>query len=259
LITAIIGALGLVAVSIEGRLLAVAILGGRLVGRPMSPLEALRRSRQVFWRAVGAMLVVQLMVGIVVVMASMVTGPLLGASEAAVVADAAIRTVASVPFVYVLSAIVLGAAPFGVAIRRSVEMAGVRWRIAFIAAVAETLAQTLLIFAILAGLDILARVAGVLGLGLEPGDPSTYLTIVIALLATAAVGSLLFTVGAIAAAPAVVAFVGLTGFSGGLDAARDGGPAVRRTRWLSVPMVVGMVVALFASIAGISAAMSFDA
>jgi hypothetical protein len=124
-----------------------------------------------------------------------------------------------------------------------------------VAAIAETLAQTLLIFAVLAGLDILARVAGVLGLGLEAGDPSTYLTIVIALLATAAVGSLLFTVGAIAAAPAVVAFVGLTGFAGALDAARDGGPDTRATRWLSVPMVVGMIIALLASMAGISAAL----
>jgi hypothetical protein len=258
-ITAIIGALGLVALSLEGRLIAVAILGGSLVGRPLSPSEGVRRSRQVFWRAVGAMVVVQLLIGVVIIVASPFIDPILGASEAALVADAAIRTIAGTPFVYVLAAIVLGGAPMGVAIRRSVAMARLRWRIAFVAALTETLAQTLLVFAILAGLDILVRVADVLGLGLEPGDPSTYLTLVIALLATAAIGSLLFTVGALAAAPAVVAFVGLTGYAGGLDGARDGAAGARPARWLSLPMAIGMAVALLASLAGISAALRLAA
>jgi hypothetical protein len=252
-VTAIIGGLALIALSLEGRIVAVAILGSRLAGRPLSPLEALRRSRQVFWRALGATLLVQLLLAIVGVVAGQVIDPLLGVTEAALVADTAIRTVASTPFVYVLAGIVLGGAPVGLAIRRSNEMAGVRWRLAFVASVAETLAQTLLVFAVLAGLDILARVAEALGLGLEAGDPSTYLTIVIALLGTAAVGSLLFTVGAIAAAPAVVAFVGLTGYAGALEGARDGTSGSRPVRWLSVPMGIGMAIALLASVAGISA------
>jgi hypothetical protein len=247
----VIAGLALLALTIESRILAVSLLGGYAIGRPMLPLEALRRSRQVFWPVAGATFIIQVAVNIVVTFA----GGVLGESEASVVLTTGLAALLSVPFVYLVSGIALGAAPAVEAIRRSIAMARVRWRLAIVVAVAETLAQTLLVLALLAGFDILARITDTLGLGLDSGAPTTFLTIVIALLATTAVGSLLFTVTALAAAPQVVAFVGLTRYGAGLDLARDAAPNARRVRWLSVPMAIGITVAVVTSVAGVAAAL----
>lgn len=251
MVTGIVAGLALVALSIESRILGAAILGSRAVGRPMRPLEALRRSREVFWRVLGATVVVQIPLSILSGLVSGMVEAGLGPTEATVVISTIATMLASVPFAYVLTGIVLGGAPIGVAIRRSFAMARVRWRIALVVAIAETLAQTLLVFGLLAALDIVSRVAGVLGLGLESGTATTYLTLVVAMLVVAAVGSLVFTVSALAVAPQVVAFVGLTGYGGGLDGARDGA-GVRRVRWVSIPMAVGAAMAILASLAGVS-------
>ena len=57
----------------------------------------------------------------------------------------------------------------------------------------------------------------------------------------------MFTVGALTSASQVVAFLGLTGYSGGIDLARDE-PAHGLPRptpaWLSRPMMVGIVIGL---------------
>jgi hypothetical protein len=245
-----IGGLALIALSLESRILAAAILGGRAVGRPVSPREALRRSRAVFWRVLAATIAVQ----IPLTFLSNVVSAIVPGAEAAIVVSTVVVTIASAPFAYLLTGIVLGDASAGLSIRRSVQMARVRWRLALMAAIAETLAQTLLIFGLSAGLDIVARISDALGLGLEAGNPMTFVTIVIALLSTAAVGSLIFTVSAIAAAPQVVAFVGLTGYGAGLDAARDA-PDARRVHWVSVPMAMGIVFATVASLTGVASAL----
>ncbi len=250
-VTATIGALALVALTLESRIVAVAILGGEAIGRPVAPLVALRRSRQVFWSVAGATFVIQLVVNVVVTLA----GSPFGDSEAGIVFTTALAAFLSVPFVYTVSGIVLGAVPALEAIRRSNRLAATRWRLAIVVAVAETLAQTLLVLALLAGLDIVVRISDALGLGLDSGAPATFATIVIALLATAAVGSLLFTVTAIASAPQVVAFVGLTHVGAGLDRARDDAQRGRRVRWLSVPMAIGIVIAVLVAIGGVSAAL----
>ena len=249
-VTGLVASVGLVALTIESRIVAVAVLGGQAIGRPMAPLEALRRSRQVFWGVAAATIAIQFVLTIAV---SVVTLPL-GRSEAASLAGTAVAALMSVPFVYLVSGIVLGGAPPLESIRRSIGMARTSWRLALVVAVAETLAQTLLVLALLAGLDILARISELLGLGLESGGPTTFVTIVIALLATAAAGSLVFLVSALAAAPQVVAFLGLTHYGAGLDRAREGAAGARRVRWLSGPMAAGITVAVLAAFAGISAA-----
>lgn len=251
LVAGTVAGLALVALSVESRILGAALLGSRAGGRPMRPHEALRRSRQVFWRVVGATLLVQIPLSVVSGVVSTSVQSLTGPSEATLVVSTVVTMLASVPFAYVLTGIVLGGASIGLAIRRSIAMARVRWRIALVVAIAETLTQTLLILGLLAALDIVARVADVLGLGLDSGTATTYLTLVVAMLVVAAIGSLLFTVSALAVAPQVVAFVGLTGYTGGLDAAQDG-PTTRRVRWVSVPMGIGAAVAILASISGIS-------
>ncbi len=248
-----VGGLALIALTIESRIVAVSLLAGAAVRRPVSPHEALRRSRQVFWPVVGATIVIQLPIALVSNgVTDVAAGLVAGSSEALTAIGLVATTALSIPFAYVLSGIVLGGVPAIEAIRRSFALARVRWRLAIVVAIAEALAQTLLVLGVLTGLDIMGRLADVLGLGFESGSPTTFATLVVALLGTAAVGSLIFTVSAIAAAPQVVAFVGLTHFVGGLDAAREG-PTARRVRWVSVPMAVGMVLALLASVAGVSA------
>lgn len=250
-VTGMIGAAALVALTLESRIVAVALLGGHAIGRPVTPLEALRRSRQVFWPVAIATFFVQLFVNVVVTVA----GSPLGDGDVGLLFTTALAALLSMPFVYLVSGIVLGAAPAMEAIRRSSRMAATRWRLALVVAIAETLAQALLVFGLLAGLDILVRISEALGLGLDGGPLATFATIVIALLATAAVGSLVFTVAALAVAPQVVAFVGLTHFGGGLDRARDGAPGARRVRWVSIPMAVGIAMAALASFGGITTAL----
>jgi hypothetical protein len=253
-VTLIVAGLAVTLLAIESRIVAVALLGGEAARRPIAPHEALRRSRQVFWRVVVATLIVQVplffLSDLVQSMADTVLG---GSAEAVLVVGVIATTLMTVPFAYLLTGIVLGGADPGMAIRRSIALARTRWRLALVAAVAEALAQTLLILGLGAGIDVVATIAAGLGLGLDSGAASTFVTLALALLGTAAVGSLIFTVSALAAAPQVVAFVGLTRYTAALDPARDmaGG---RSARWVSVPMAIGIVIALIASLAGVSAA-----
>lgn len=252
--TTLVAGFALIALVIEGRIIAAALLGGAAGGRPVTVREALRRSRQVFWAVVGATIVIQLPIALVSnVVTDAAFGALAGSVEALTVLGLVVTTTLSVPFAYVMTGIVLGGVSAIEAIRRSVGLAGVRWRLAIVVAVADSLAQTLLALGLLAGLDILGGISDALGLGIDRDPVTTFVTLGVALAATAAVGSLLFTVGAIAAAPQVVAFVGLTHFTGGLDGARDGAPTAQAARWVSVPMAIGIALALLASLAGAAA------
>ncbi|HYM84811.1 MAG TPA: hypothetical protein VEY67_11740 [Candidatus Dormibacteraeota bacterium] len=254
-VTFIVAILAFGLLAVESRIIAAGILGGEAAGRPIVPHEGLRRSRQVFWRVVAATVVVQVPLAFVANLAEGLVSPILGGSqEALVLVGLVVSTLLTVPFAYVLTGIVLGGAPPVEAIRRSIRLARVRWRLAVVAAIAEALTQTLLILGLGAGLDVIATLATGLGLGIESGPLGTFATLALALLGTAAVGSLWFTVAAIAAAPQVVAFVGLTRYTAGMDAARDGS-ATRGVRWVSIPMAIGIVLGLLASIGGVSAAM----
>jgi hypothetical protein len=68
---------------------------------------------------------------------------------------------------------------------------------------------------------------------------------------SAAFGSLLLTVTAIVVAPQVIAFLGLTHYSGGIDRARDESVLRPPVRYLTVPMAIGIVVVVLTSIAAI--------
>ena len=249
----LVAGLAFAALTAESRIVAVSLLGGEAGRRPVVPHEALRRSRQVFWRVVAATIVVQIPLALASSLVQGLASPLLGGSEEALVLlGLAVTTLLTVPFAYLLTGIILGGASPWEAIRRSIGLARLRWRLALVAAIAEALAQTLLILGLGAGLDIVATVSTSLGLGLDSGPVATFATLALALLGTAAVGSLIFTVSAVAAAPQVVAFVGLTRYTAGLDGARDA-VGLRPARWVSIPMAIGIVIALLASVAGVSA------
>ena len=113
------------------------------------------------------------------------------------------------------------------------------------------MANYLLLFAAGAGLDLAGRIlepfSAQIG-SLDPGNLAGFVIVAgLILLALFAGWTLVFSVGALTSATQVVAFLGLTGYSGGLDKARDEAPGeVPRNRpaWLSRPMIVGIVIGL---------------
>ena len=131
------------------------------------------------------------------------------------------------------------------------------------------------LFATGAGVDILARVGGVLHLGFESSGATIALGIVV-LIGVLAVGSLTFTLAALRDAPQVVAFVGMTGYGAGLDRSREPSVAVnqaqvemdgpkswdhygrqpvdgRQDRWISIPMAIAIFIGILAGIGGVFA------
>ncbi|HEY8870160.1 MAG TPA: hypothetical protein VIM30_12335 [Candidatus Limnocylindrales bacterium] len=215
--------IGAVIVAVEAGIIAVALLGGQDVGRPLSLREGIVRSRQVFWRLVGGSIVVGVWLALVDNIVVVLLGHPFGDSGAP---DTALETtaaslVAGLPFVYFQSGIVLGDAGAFESLRRSIRLARARWRLALVIGLFSAASGYIELFGLGAGGDILSRLVDTLHLSLI-GDPGRAVASgALLLVAIVALGSLLLTVAAIVAAPQVVAFVGLTHYSAGLDLARQ--------------------------------------
>ena len=258
----LVAVLALIAISVEAQIIGLAILGGARVGRPLTVRQALRRSRVVFWRVVGASFLVGIPTAIVALLLGLAFGGAFGdATDAAQVGSQLLVGVITAPFVYVVAGIVLGDVGAIEAIRRSILLSRARLRLAVIASLFAVIAQYLLLFAALAGADIVVRVLEPFHAQLEEFDPASLGGFVLiaagALVAVFAYGTLSFTIGALAAAPQVVAFLGLTGYSGGLDGAReaaDGEPTRPTPLWISPVMILGVVVAVVSAVAAVSGA-----
>jgi hypothetical protein len=286
LATGFIATAGLVVAAVEGQAVAIALLASSAAGRPLSLRAAVMRSRAVFWRLVRGGLLVGIPLAVVELAVELilgVEGP--GAQGAALIATA-VRTLAGVPFAYLATGIVIGDVGAVEAVRRSMRLASARWRIALMVAVFAALAQYLVLFGLSAGGDIVARVAEPLGLDPQGGPIPVIAVALLASVFLLALGTLQFTVVAIASAPQVVAFLSLTRFTGGLDQAQlaetavapppagpalgpalgpafgaDGRPSYwgvaptpARFRWLTRPLLIGVVLALLAMVAGIAQA-----
>ena len=248
--------LAIVAISIEADILGIAILGGARAGRPLTLGEALRRSRQVFWRVVRASIVVGTVSYVVTIVLQLTLDAIFGeATDAAPVGATLLTAVIMAPFVYVPVGIVIGDVAALESIRRSVRLARARFRLAVVASLFAAIAQFLLVFAASAGLDLALRALEPFRAELETLDTSDTggFTLVAgaAFIALFAYWTLTFTIGALTSAPQVVAFLGLTGYSSGLDGAREApageprrDPAPRMTR----PMAIGAIVAALASL-----------
>jgi hypothetical protein len=238
-------------VLIESQGIAIALLGGRISGRPLALHEALQRSRQVFWRILRARI--------------LLTGPLV-ALELTVL-PSVLDLPATVgwafvtaPFVYWPTGIVIGDVAAVEALRRSVRIARARWRLAFLLAGFSLLADFLSFFGVAAGESITGRLALLLGLGPEGGSVAIAVTTLIIGALILALGSLVLTVSAISNAPQVVAFLALTRYTGGLDRARDRAspetPDGRQRadptfRWIPRPMRIAIALALLALVIGL--------
>lgn len=257
-----IGLVGAVAIGIEAQIVAISILGGARVGRPLSIWEALRRSRSIFWRAFWAIAGVGFVTGIVSALVSLATLLVFGpVGDASSVSANLLTGVIVAPLVYVPVGVVLGDVGAGEAIRRSVRLARARFRLALMCSIFAVVTQYVLIIAALTGLDLAVRLLEPLRGQLERLDPSSLGGLIVAgagvLVAVFAYWTLSFTILALTAAPQVVSFLGLTGYSGGLDRARDGaadGPRPARPVPVGRVMVAGAIAGAILSLVAIGGA-----
>jgi hypothetical protein len=263
ILAGLIAVLAIIAIGVESQLVGATILGAARVGRPMTLDEALRLSRERFWRYFWAAFAVGIVVGIATLAFSIVLEPVFGpGTDAAPVGANLLGAVVGAPFVYITTGVVLGDVGTSEAIRRSVRLARARFRLAVLASVFAVVAQYLLVFAASAGIDLAVRALEPFRAELEGLDPAQlggFLVFGLAgLVALLAYFSLTFTIGALTLSPQVVSFLGLTGFSLGLDRARDdlaaAMPAARPAR-ISRPMIVGAVLAWIAAVLAIAGAL----
>jgi hypothetical protein len=251
LVSGFVAFIGFFVISIESQIMAVAILGGRALDRPMTLREALHRSRQVFWRVVGA----SILVGFLLVVPNFVLSTVLAstfgqASEATTVIATAIGALLAAPFAYIVTGIVLGDVGAGESVRRSTRLARARWRLAIAVSSVGAVVAYIQLFASGAGVDILTRFGDALHLGFDSTAGTIALSLVV-LTGVLAIGSLTFTLTALRDAPQIVAFVGMTGYGAGLDRSRRVEGARLPVRWVSIPMSIAIVIGALAGLAGV--------
>lgn len=229
-LVATIAALGWIAITVESQIVAITILAGRLLERPVTLREAIARSRQTFWRVVRAAFLVGIPAAIAGAVISAAFGPDVDpVSETFTLVSLAVGIAVAVPFAYFSTGIVLGDVGARESIVRGYRLARSRWSLAIVIATFTAAAQFLQLFAIGAGGDLVARVGIALDLGFDHGALQSALTYVVIIASIVAVGTLLFTTIAISVAPQVVAFLALTRVTTGLDRIQPaaGRPATR--------------------------------
>jgi hypothetical protein len=244
--------LGYIAVTVEARSLAVAVIGGRAEGRPLRLRESISVARRRFWRVLGAGLVTGILTTAGSYVATSVADAVLGPIEAL---DLVVNLVAGLlvgaPFVYATAGIVMGEVGVGEAISRSIRLARARKRLAIVVAMFGILSQLIVVLGLNVGLDTVSRVAD--GAGLVEALPAALAIPVVAALVFA-LGTLTFLVAAIAAAPSVHAFAALTHYTNGLELGRREPLAVRHVwdPWVTPGLAIGAGIALLALLAGIA-------
>jgi hypothetical protein len=249
---------GLLVAVVESRAIATALLGARLSGRPLPVRSALARSRMSFWRVIVGSFIVGIPVGAAQLVLNAVFTSVAGEqTDLSVVSATLAAALAGAPFAYLLSGVVLGDVEPVEAARRSFRVFKARKIAAAVVAVFETAATLLVVVGLSAGLDVAVRIFGALGLGIGSGPAGLALMTLGIMAGVFALGTLIYTAYAIAIAPQIVMFVGLTRATYGLDHVLLGGdrdPAVtrpgrRRFRWATV----GMLLAFAGGVLGLAA------
>lgn len=225
------------ALAIEASAVAVAILGGRAAGRAIGLRDAIARSRQVFWRMAVATVLVGIASFLVRSLVARV-GPRIVVSDQLL--GTLIATILTSPLAYASSGIVLGDVGAIESLRRSLILTRARLSYAAAIAVFALVVDVIELFALSAGIEVVARIDEIVRVDLGTSG-GIVVTILAALVGTVAVGSLVFTIVAIQAAPQVVAFLALTRYSGGLERAGDEAGGTR-FRWVTRPMLAGIGV-----------------
>ncbi len=141
-----LAAFGIGVAAVESRIMAVAVIGGRVVERPVSTRGALVRSRQMFWRAIVASIVVAIPLALAQGIVTEVVDPIVGlAYEVSIIASTLVSAVIGAPFAYVLAGVVLGDVDPFEAVRRSFLVFRARKLAAVIVAGFETVTALLLL------------------------------------------------------------------------------------------------------------------
>jgi hypothetical protein len=218
-VVVLVGIVCLVLLSVDAQLLATILIGAEATGRGIDLRDALRLSRLTFWRFVRASILVGviLLIPRIAINALVLGGRALG-SDAETLVQTVANVILSAPFAYVATGVVLGRVAAGESVRRSWMLARFRWRLAFLIAIVNAAVAYVASFALGAGADILVRLGTVFGLGTTMGQLQVIVLGAIVALAIVSIGSLVMTIAALTVAPQVVAFLGLTGYSTGLDA-----------------------------------------
>ena len=237
----------LVAISIDAQAIAISTLASVASKRPLSLAEAVTRARQTFWRLLGAALIVGLVSAIVSFAVSIPFGGVRANTGVSFIASM-VGALVVTPWAYAGAGIVLGDVGAVESLRRSVALFRAGRTIALVVVLFTLVTAAIQSFALDTGAGLVARAGELFGLRLDEGALSLVLPAILVLAFAVALGSLIFTIAAIVAGPQVVAFLGLTFYSGGLDRARSNGPAPRGLlHWVSLPYaIVVLVMALVA-------------
>lgn len=237
--------------TIESRVLAAAVIGATIEGRPLAIGGQLRLSRRRFWTAVRS----AVLIGV-----PMAIGQGIGGTIAAATGDPTGQldfafqiiggVVFGVPFAYALAGVVIGEVRATESVRRSWRLFRARPGLALVVAAFSLVSQFVIVFALSAGLDVTFRVFGTLGLD---GQVPWLAALVASFVFAFGFGTLIFLAEAIATTPQVHAFIALTHYTHGLEAGRDPADVARgRRAWLSRPLVIGVVIAVTGLVAGIA-------
>jgi len=206
------GALGCLVVAIDGTAIGMTLLAGRVVNARVSLVDALARARQVFWRLLGA----TILLAIVQLLASAIYRLAIGARPApnpagipAFTIDPVPAVLVAIPFVLTTGAIVICDDGVLAAFRRSARLIARARRLGVALALFALLSGFVEGLALASGFDILLRITGVLHLDVSASTVSYLASALIGLAILMAIGSLVFTVAAVIAAPQVIALVRL--------------------------------------------------
>jgi hypothetical protein len=247
----IVAFIGFLVVLVESQAAAVAVLGSRLQGRPLSVSGAVLVARRRFWRVLWATLLVLILASIGQRLVDLVFPPFdPGLSQIGVIVGLIVTLLIQTPFIYAIPGIVLGEVSVAEALRRSTRLFRARPGLAFTVALFGAATQFVLLFGLEIGLGLVVRIAEPFGLG--EGGIAIFLGTIIGAALTFAFGTLAFTAAALAAAPQVIAFAGLTHYAGGLDLGRA--PYEQRRPWdpfITVGLWVAIVIALGSLFLGI--------
>ena len=235
-----------VAVSVDAQLLATILIGARATDRRIDLHGALALARLRYWRLVRASFLIGLILLVPrFVINQVVMGGRPVGTEAQSLLMSAIDILVSAPFAYIAAGIVLGAVGARESIRRSWRLARARWRLALLIGIVNTAVTYIAGFAVGAGADILVRLGVAFGLGSTMGPAQVAVLALIVAFAILSIGSLVMTIGALTVGPQIVAFLGLTGYSSGLDALKDPANPVASLptdRLISWPMQLALVI-----------------
>jgi hypothetical protein len=213
--------LGFMAVSVEAKALATAVIGGRAEGRPVQLRESIAVVRARFWSVLGASILVGLLTTGIQYLLVFVVVSNLRSSAAVSTLDYAISVLVGVvigtPFIYTSAGIILGEASAIESLKRSVRLASARKRLAVVVTLFSVLAGLVVQFGLSIAADTVVRLLS--GAGLTDHFPAA-LVVPLAAAMVFAYGTLVLLTEAIAAAPAVHAFVALTHYTGGLERGR---------------------------------------